>query len=209
MINPWLEIPHSDYENHMREIGQKQVLSRLTEYYLDKYQPSNFALLGCSTGNGLEHVDSKITKTVFAIDINPEYLEITRKRFQNKIKNLNTLHLDIASEELPFSNIDLLIGGLILEYVEPVKALKKIVQTLNKNGVLAIIIQKNKNTTSVSKTQYRSLENLSGIFKEVDETKINKFLASFNLKVEKREEITLTENKSFISLEYRFKKSSH
>lgn len=26
MSNPWLNIPFSDYENHMREIGQEQAL---------------------------------------------------------------------------------------------------------------------------------------------------------------------------------------
>jgi SAM-dependent methyltransferase len=186
----------------MTEIGQEQTLSRLTKYYLEKYQPATFALPGCSTGNGLEHVDPEITHEVFAVDINPEYLKITRERFQDKIRNLNTFHLDIDREALPFGHVDLMIAGLILEYVEAKPALKKMVASLNQNGVLVLIIQKNKNTTAVSKTRYTSLETLSKVFREIDEAEIDETLRTLNLELLKREEIALTENKSFVSLEY-------
>lgn len=205
MINPWLEIPPSDYENHMREIGQEQTLNSLTKYYLDKYNPSSFVLLGCSTGNGLEHVNPALTKKVYAVDINHEYLEMTRKRFQDKMKNLEIFQCDVDNDKLPFSNVDLIVAGLVLEYVKPDLALKKIVAMLNKNGVLAIIIQKNKETTAVSKSSYKSLEKLSGFFQEVDESVIEKLLVSMQLEMINREEIPLTKNKSFISLEYRLK----
>lgn len=44
MNNPWLNIVNSDYENHMIEVGQAQVLNGLTQYSLDKYQPIWFLL---------------------------------------------------------------------------------------------------------------------------------------------------------------------
>lgn len=178
----------------------------MTKYYLDNYQPSAFALLGCSTGNGLEYVNPAITKHVFAIDINPRYLEITREKFKDKIKNLKTLQLDIEKEGLPFSNVDLIIAGLILEYVKPEPALKKMVETLNENGILTLIIQKNKRTSFVSKTRYHSLESLSEISREVDEKEIDALLRALDMELLKREEIPLTKNKSFISSEYRLKK---
>ena len=53
MENPWLNISHTDYENHTIEVGQAQVLNKLTKECLDKCLPEKFALLGCSTGNGL------------------------------------------------------------------------------------------------------------------------------------------------------------
>ena len=68
MDNPWLKIPSADYENHMLEVGQAQVLNALTEHYLEKCMPSSFALVGCSTGNGLEHVEQG-TDRLYAIDI--------------------------------------------------------------------------------------------------------------------------------------------
>jgi len=206
MSNPWLEISHSDYENHMTEVGQAQVLSELTEYCLNQYTPDNFALLGCATGNGLEHIKSEITKNVYAIDINSEYLKILREKFDGKIGGLRTYNLDIRKDELTFSDIDLFFVGLVLEYVEPKNVLFKIISTLKDNGILALIIQKNKQTTFVSKTKYKSLEKLADISNEVNEDEINEFILSNKLALIKRNEIKLTKNKSFMSLEYRMKR---
>jgi ubiquinone/menaquinone biosynthesis C-methylase UbiE len=201
--NPWLEISHSDYENHMTEVGQAQVLNDLTKNCLEKYKPGTFTLLGCSTGNGLEHVKAGVTRNVYAIDINAGYLQILWKKFENKIGNLITFNIDIRKDELKINNTDLLFAGLILEYVEPKSALLKIIRTLNKNGVLVIVIQKNKQTSFVSKTKYKSLKKLYEISNEVIESEIDEFLKLNNLERINRNEIKLTENKSLISLEYR------
>jgi len=201
-MNPWLKIPHTDYENHMIKVGQTQVLSEQMEFYLDKYQPENFALLGCATGNGLEHIQSGITKNVFAIDINPNYLQITNDKFKSKIENLDICCLDISKGKLNIQNVDLFFVGLVLEYVEPISALTKIRQTLNQTGVLVLLIQKNYHTTFVSKTEYKSLEQLSSISQEVDEKSIDEFIRSKNLELNSRREIMLTESKSFVVLEY-------
>jgi len=201
MSNPWKEIPYSDYENHMKEIGQAQVLSSLTKYCLDKYLPENFALLGCATGNGLEHINSDITKSVYAIDINQNYLNKTRENFAEKIINLETINADIENDELSIENVDLFFVGLVLEYVEVKKVLQKIINTLSNKGVLFIVIQKNRQTSFVSKTKYKSLEKLSGYSNEVDEKEIDAFIRSENLLLINREEIYLAENKSFITLE--------
>ncbi len=202
MENPWLNIQHHDYENHMLEVGQSQVLNKLTKYCLDKYQPARFALLGCTTGNGLEHVRPNITNETYAIDINKKYLEITKKKFQNKIDNLKILKIDIQKEELTIEDIELFFIGLVLEYVEPKSVLDKIIKATSKKGALLIVIQKNKSTSFVTKTKYKSLETLSSISKEVNEYKINKFICSKDMKLIKKEEIELTKNKSFIMLEY-------
>ncbi|NOZ46366.1 MAG: methyltransferase domain-containing protein [Chlorobi bacterium] len=203
--NPWLEISYSDYENHMIEVGQAQVLNRLTKYNLDKYNPESFALIGCSTGNGLEHIKPEITRIVYAVDINPYYLNKTRERFNTKIDNLQICNTDIQNDEIKIKNIDLVFIGLILEYVEPEKVLKKIIQILSKKGILSIVIQKNKQTSFVSKTNYTSLEKLTNISNEVNEEKIDRYIKSKNMELIKREEIELTRNKSFITLEYRMK----
>ena len=203
MNNPWLEISHFDYENHMTEVGQAQVLNKLTKNNLDKYEPKSFALLGCSTGNGLEHIKRESTKNVYAIDINSNYLLLTREKFEHKIDNLKTYNIDIRKDELIFSNIDLFFVGLVLEYVEPEKALVKIIQTLNDNGILVIVIQKSKQTSFVSKTKYKSLERLSKISKEIDEKKLDEFIQQKKMSLVERKEIQLNNNKSFVSLTYK------
>jgi SAM-dependent methyltransferase len=107
MSNPWTKIPYSDYENHMKEVGQYQVLNSLTKYCLDKFLPENFALLGCATGNGLEHIKPEITKRIYAIDINQNYLDKTKENFADKINNLEIINADIEKDELTIQNIDL------------------------------------------------------------------------------------------------------
>jgi len=205
MRNPWLEISSSDYENHMLEVGQTKVLSNLTKNCLDKYQPESFAILGCTTGNGLEHINPEITSTVHAIDINSEFLAITKEKFGHKITNLKTYNLDIEKDELPFRNVDVFFIGLVLEYVDPFNSLKKIIQSLNRSGVLMLVIQKNIQTTIVTKTKYKSLEKLEDISNEVNEAEIHKFILSENMELMNRKTIELTINKSFIILEYRMK----
>ena len=63
MSNPWLHISFEDYESHMSDktIGQLQVLSSITKELLEKFKPASFALLGCTTGNGLEYINPEIT----------------------------------------------------------------------------------------------------------------------------------------------------
>lgn len=65
MRNPWLEIPAADYVGHMvgPEVGQLPVLSRLLREALEQFRPHDLLLLGCSTGNGLAHVDPTVTRS--------------------------------------------------------------------------------------------------------------------------------------------------
>lgn len=202
MENPWLKIPYSDYDNHMSEVGQAQILSALAKYCLEKYQPENFALAGCGTGNGLEHV-KPVTKSVYAVDINPKYLKRAKENFEKRIKNLRLINKDIEKDRLKFKNVDLFFCGLVLEYVDTGKALKKIINTLRESGILFIVIQKSRETSFVTKTKYKSLEKLADISKEVDEKEIYSFLQSENMQLMKSEKIELTKDKSFLTFEYK------
>jgi len=59
MRNPWLDIPELDYVGHMSSpmVNQRPVLSRLMGDALKCVRPRTMLVLGCSTGNGLEHVE--------------------------------------------------------------------------------------------------------------------------------------------------------
>lgn len=205
MKNPWKEIPSLDYESHMKQVGQLQILSKITDELLTKYIPVKFGLLGCCTGNGLEHIDSDITKEIYAIDINKEYLRVTKDRFGNKLKGLNLLKIDISKEKLDIKDIDLLFVGLVLEYVDFQSIIDKLVNPLRASGILAIVIQKSGKEHFVSKTKYQSLENLSQISNEVDETILDLELKKRGLEFVNRKEIEVTNSKRFIQLEYKNK----
>jgi ubiquinone/menaquinone biosynthesis C-methylase UbiE len=85
MTNPWLSIPEADYVGHMSHpaVNQRSVLNRLMRNVLEDVQPRTFLVLGCSTGNGLEHVNAAVTERVLAVDVNASYLQRLVDRFPN------------------------------------------------------------------------------------------------------------------------------
>jgi ubiquinone/menaquinone biosynthesis C-methylase UbiE len=205
MKNPWLKIPAIDYESHMAEVGQSRILGSLTRQTLRKYNPEKFLLPGCASGNGLEHVDNNVTSQVYALDINPEYLEFTVNRFQHRIPNLRTICCDLLTDKLELTDIDLAFCGLLLEYVDPHIALPKIIGTLNKQGNLVIVIQRNNSASFVSKTRYSSLEKLSGIVSDVLPEEIDNICRQIGMTKAFQEEIPVNDGKSFIVMDFSFR----
>lgn len=196
-INPWLNIPFSDYENHMTEVGQSQILSRLFAGCLTDYKPANVALLGCATGNGLENICDQQIRSIHAVDINPVFLDQLNQRFAGAIPGLSTHCIDLQNEELPFSGIDLIFCGLLLEYVEPETVVPKLAEVLARNGVIVFVIQQSLSSSFVTKTRFTSLEKLSGFGREVNTEDLSVSLSKSNLVVDKSIDIQVNESKLF------------
>ncbi len=180
--NPWLEIPYTDYENHMSDAGQAQMLNKLTKYCLKFLKPSRFALFGCATGNGLEHVDTSVTKEVIAIDLNPGYLTVLNQRFGGSLPNLKTVCADIEQDNLPLADVDPALCGLVFEYVNPEVVIGKIVSCLSPEGKIAVVLQHSEETSFVSKSPYTSLESLASFAREIDEKQMVALCQSFGMK---------------------------
>ena len=81
MANPWLNVPLTDYENHMNSAGVEQsaALSALFAEALAHCQPESVAVIGVAGGNGLDRIDSSVTRRMLGIDINPAYLDAVRQ----------------------------------------------------------------------------------------------------------------------------------
>lgn len=199
MNNPWLHISFEDYESHMSDaaIGQLQVLSSITKELLEKFKPASFALPGCTTGNGLEHINPEITKTVHAVDINPEYLQILNERYSQKIKNLHAYCQDINSETFKFKNINLCHLALVLEYVNPEKVLKKAAACLYKNGIISVVIQNSGKSDFVTKSKYESIHKLASIPHEINAEKIITIMKSLKFSLTEKKVYQLPNDKMF------------
>ena len=80
-MNPWEEISLSDYENHMSlaSVNQLQAMNKMMKLQFEAYPVTSAIVLGIAGGNGLEHVNLKKYSKIYAIDINEEYLDATRK----------------------------------------------------------------------------------------------------------------------------------
>jgi uncharacterized protein len=85
-----------------------------------KVCPARLALLGCAMGNGLEHVDSTVTKRVVAIDVHPGFVAVTKERYGESLgRALEVLCADLTSCALPAGGFDLVHAALIFEHVDP------------------------------------------------------------------------------------------
>ena len=173
MENIWNTIPLEDYEFHMQHqtVGQLNLLNELTKKYLKKFRPETVMILGVAGGNGLEHVDSTVTNSVFGIDINQNYLNQTQKRFKDSILNLNLVNLDISTQtKEKIAQVSLIWAALIFEYIETDKCFDFIDNNIQENGYLIITVQENNGVNAISQTGIETIKSVGKIFKPISES---------------------------------------
>jgi hypothetical protein len=202
--NAWNKIPLQDYEQHMqhKDVGQSQLLSKLTNKYLQKHRPENALFLGISGGNGLEHIDINITKKIYGIDINESYLEETKKRFAAKIKQLVLINTDIQNSSKLFLKANFVWAALIFEYIDIQKGFNFIANNSNESTRLIITIQSNNGNRIVSETGVESIKSVKDIFKIVDKDNLQAHALRSGFKLFSSEENILPNGKSFHTFEF-------
>ncbi len=200
MKNPWLNIPASDYEGHMGlpEINQLSFLGDVFRTSLNKYDNSSIAYLGCATGNGLEYISNEKTYKLTAIDINPEYLEILKERYQTVISGLETIEANLDNFQGSGYQYSLIFAGLLFEYLSPKPLLKKIYTLLKKTGVMVVVLQlENTQIKKISTTPYSSLKQLDGIMNLISIPDFKLMAKEEKLEEFEGEIVTLESGKTF------------
>jgi SAM-dependent methyltransferase len=139
MSNPWLGISEVDYVGHMTSpaVNQSPILSRLLHKALESAQPRDVLILGCSTGNGFEHIDPAVTRRVSGVDVNPLYLQRVVEQFPNPGFELDVRCADLAEYAFEPEAFDLVHSGLVLEYMDWPPLLPRLVKTIRPRGTLA------------------------------------------------------------------------
>jgi SAM-dependent methyltransferase len=170
MKNPWLNIPAADYEGHMNSPDVKQLsfLASVFKDALENHDCNTVALLGCATGNGLQHVNKKFTCRVTAVDINPEYLKILRQRYANTVPGLEVIQGDLDSCELEKNAYSLIFAGLVFEYLDPRVLLQKIAEWLQAGGNFVTALQLPCEIATITETPYTSIKSLHSIMRLID-----------------------------------------
>ena len=166
----WNLVPLEDYEKHMQHptVAQLQLLSDLTAQYLKQLLPVRALFIGIAGGNGLEHIDCSITQEVVGVDINANYLEITRQRFKDKIPGLRLEQIDVSLLANQFIiAADFVWIALVFEYVDIPACFDFIQKNITPNGYLVVTIQENNGIQSVSKTGVESIQVLGPVFRPV------------------------------------------
>jgi SAM-dependent methyltransferase len=200
MTNPWLGIAGDDYVGHMSsaEVGQHQALNRIFRDILISARPRSVLILGCSTGNGLEHVDPSATSRVVAIDINPSYLEQLAERFPAPAFQLDVRCANLVDCEYEAGSFDLIHAALVFEYVEWSRALPALAAALRLEGILSVVLQRpSSEVPTVTPTRFTSLRSLESIFHFVDPGRLVGEASSHGLRVESRQTVPLPSGKTF------------
>ena len=206
-INPWNNIPLTDYELHMQHesVGQANLLNLLTGKYLKKHAPKNVLFLGVSGGNGLEHVNTDQVKSVCAIDINKAYLNEAEQRFGGKIKQLDLVNDDIGSSNVSYIKADFIWAALIFEYVGIEQCFQFIVNNAGQSCRLIVTIQSNNGVQTVSKTGVESIKSIASIFKIIDRDDLQTKATKFGFDYISSEENFLPNRKSLITYEFQLR----
>lgn len=186
------------------EVAQAQALSKLMALALEEYTPTSLAVIGCTTGNGFEHIDTMHTRRVVGVDINPTYLAILKSRFAGKIPSLELIEADITAPDFLVDPVSMVFAGLVFEYVHVSSALRNIARYLAPDGIFLAVLQLPSTESSpVTVTRYKSLELLEPIMNLISPSKFSDTCVTAGIQQIKTDTIRLKKGKSFFVGYYR------
>ena len=185
MANPWLDIDVADYIGHMHSPGVDQgpILNGLLREALQDLRAGTVLVVGCSTGNGLEHVDPAITRSVTALDINPVFLSQVADRFSDRGFQLDVRCGDLAGATFEPEAFDLIHAALIFEYVD--------------------LQQPSPTTPAVTPSPYARLQTLESVFRFVAPDTLIAHATELGLTLAARRIVPLPGAKAFEVLRFR------
>ena len=187
-MNPWKEICLSDYENHMSldSVQQLQALNQIMKEQFRIYEmfrakpdiydelPGYAMILGVAGGNGLEHITPKYYEKVYGVDINTEYLEAVKERYQELSGVLECLAVDLITEYEKLPKADYVIANLLVEYIG-YEAFQRVIRQVDPE-MISCVIQinpehgKNEESEWVSESPYlHAFDGLDQVHHQMEE----------------------------------------
>jgi SAM-dependent methyltransferase len=161
-------------------------------------------VIGCTTGNGFEHIDHTHTHRVVGVDINAAYLAVLKTRFADRIPRLELIEADITAPDFEFDPVSMVFAALVFEYLNVAVALCKITRCLAPGGILVAVLQlPSPESTPVTATRYRSLELLAPIMNLISPSEFSRMCNSLGLQQIKTNVIPLQKGKAFFVGFYR------
>lgn len=204
MNNPWKDINLSDYESHMAldSVQQLQAMNQMMKGQLNQYDIQSAMILGIAGGNGLEHVDTEKLNKVYGVDINPEYLTITKKRHENlSDTTLECLCVDLISEAEKLPQVNMLIANLLIEYIG-YECFQKVVK-VTKPQYVSCIVQINVDDSFVSDSPYLHVfDGLEYVHHQMDEQELQKSMNVIEYRLIQKLEYQLPNGKKLVQLDF-------
>lgn len=195
--NPWTVVPAADYERHMGPQGVEQLAplaSLFQEVYLAS-QPDRLLVLGCATGNGLEHVDAAVTKRVVGVDVNLQYLGIARQRFFHLGARLELFCSEAEKFRAPPGSFDLVHAALVFEYLHPEPLVRRIAEWLAPEGVCSVVLQLPGGEAPAAPT--KTMQIIEKAMRLVDPEELTRLFDHYGLPRRRAKTVPLRHGKSF------------
>jgi hypothetical protein len=159
----------ADYEGHMsaQDVQQLGPLSALFADVLARLHPVSVAILGVAGGNGLEAIDSTVTRRVAGFDFNRTYLDAVATRFA-ALPGLELHCVNLSQEAVACPPVQLVHVALLLEHAGTAQCLDNAIALVAPDGYLSVVLQlPSELEQGVSSTPYRSLQALKPHFQLV------------------------------------------
>ncbi len=207
MKNPWETISLTDYENHMKldTVMQLQVLNNMMREQFSYSSVGTIMILGVAGGNGLEHIDTDKIKKVYGVDINNDYLEECKTRYDSLKDIFECLCVDLRDNQVVLPTADMVIADLLIEYIG-YECFQKTIKII-KPEYVSCIIQINTCDSFVSDSPYiHVFDNLSEVHYQIDEYELENVMEQIEYSLIKKCQQELPNGKKFIQLD--FKKST-
>jgi len=163
-------MPLADYEGHMRSahVQQLEVLSELFAKALAYCRPISVAVLGIAGGNGLDQIDTSITKRVVGLDINPLYLEEVRRRY-GQMRGLQLFCIDLAEQAVDLEPVQLVHAALMFEHAGVSRCLENALSLVAPGGFFSVVLQlPSDREPDVSPSDFSAIQNLKSHLSLID-----------------------------------------
>jgi hypothetical protein len=203
--HPWKGIDLEVYERHMSDagVGQLQQLHAITHEQLAAYPSHSIGILGIAGGNGLDLIDAETVDAVYGYDINPDYLDVCRARYQDAFGDRLQLIQTKIDRCLSIEPVDLLIANLIIEYVGLEEFVAFATANAHALGVLSCVIQRNEGEGFVSSTDYSSsFDALASVSSDIHADTLTTAMRSAGFLALHRSEHPLPNGKSLVRVDF-------
>lgn len=141
--NPWTVVQADDYERYMGPDGVDE-LAPLSALFQEAYvasQPDRVLVLGCGTGNGLEHVNPAVTQQIVGVDVNLQHLGIARQRYFHLGPKLELFCAEAEKFRAGAGRFDLVHAALVFEYVYPEVLVRRISEWISDEGTCSVVLR--------------------------------------------------------------------
>lgn len=155
------------------EVQQLTVLSDLFSEAIHLRSPLSIAILGIAGGNGLEHIDTNVTKRIVGIDLNPLYLDAVRQRHVH-LTGLELRCLDLAEQTIDLASVQLVHAALVFEHAGLDRCLDNALCLVAPDGALSVVLQLPGDPgQNVGRGGFASIQKLASHFTLVDPKRLH------------------------------------